>query len=95
MYTYTYAYTHTYIYIHIYIYSSVLAAISTGGFGTHSQGERRKPLYSHKAAIGLLLILLVPNIIHIHEERTNCMGMHHITQVSDVWGGTNTRQQCS
>ena len=48
--------------------------------------------HSHKAAVGLLLILLVPHIIHIHRERTHSVGMYYVTKVVDVGGRAYTGQ---
>lgn len=48
--------------------------------------------HSHKAAVGLLLILLVAHIIHIHRERTHGVGVHHVTKVVDVGGRADSGQ---
>lgn len=44
------------------------------------------PWNSHKAAVGLLLILLVTHIIHVHGERAHSVGMNHVAKVVDVGG---------
>lgn len=56
-----------------------------------SGGQR----HSHEAAVGLLLVLLVPHIIHIDRERPHSVGMHHVTQVTDVGRGAHPGQQRS
>lgn len=48
--------------------------------------------HSHQATIGLLLILLVSYVIHIHGERPHGVGMDHIAQVTDVGGRAHTGQ---
>lgn len=49
-------------------------------------------LHSHQAAVGLLLILLVPHIVHVHGERPHGMRVHHVAQVTDVGGSAHPGQ---